>query len=172
MAGQPIKRRREAEERARALQEHQNKPRQELVLIRDVKQGETNKYTPEMAEMILDGLARGMSINDIGRQDGTPSAVTIRSWGMGNGKLAILGDFPAQFARAREMGWAYQIEEFKTIIDDAERKGTFEAMGFAKLRCDLIKWVASREHPEKWGDRKHVEHTGEVTHSHMLKELE
>ena len=124
-------------------------------------------FTREVADKILEGLAEGMTLREVCRQDGMPRESTVRLW--------VLDDrdgFAAQYALAREIGYQAMADELLEISDDGrndwiERDGEAvyngDHVARSRLRVDTRKWLLSKALPKVYGDKVGVEHSGAVS---------
>jgi len=130
------------------------------------KGGRPEVYTPELATIICDRLAKGESLRSICRDASIPDRATVNSW--------IVNDkhgFFAQYARAREVGLDEMADELFDIADDSTRdtfvddngneRTNSEVVARSRLRVDTRKWYLSKLAPKKYGDRITQEVVGE-----------
>lgn len=68
------------------------------------------------------------------------------------------------YARARE---AYAHAKVQQIHEIAESEPDVQR---ARLKCDNIKWEASKVIPKVYGDKQEIEHTGTITIAEALQE--
>lgn len=124
-------------------------------------------FTREVADNILDGLAEGMTLREVCRQEGMPPESTVRLWVMDD-----RDGFAAQYARAREIGYQAMADELLEISDDGrndwvERDGEAvyngDHVARSRLRVDTRKWLLSKALPKVYGDKVGVEHSGAVS---------
>lgn len=108
-------------------------------------------YSREVMDRVYDLMSEGMSLAQIGRLPGMPSAKSIRGW---------IIRFPEEegllYARARDLQAEHLAQEIVEIADsdtDPQR---------ARNRIDARKWVAAKLSPRRYGDRVEVEHSGSV----------
>lgn len=134
--------------------------------------GRPSVRTPENAAKICAGLAVGLSLRSVCKQDGMPDIATVIRW------LADDEEFRAQYARAREDQADAMAEELLEIADDGsndwmEREGKDKSIGWvlngehvqrSRLRVDARKWLMSKTKPKKYGDKIDVEHAGAIEH--------
>lgn len=134
----------------------------------------TGSYTPEIGEIICAGIASGMALTEVCRaHPELPSISTISFWV--NAESAAPG-FPLAYARARIAQAVVLESEIITISDDGTndymdrqtasgdtvRVLDSENVNRSRLRVDSRKWLLSKLHPDKYGDRVAVEHSGTV----------
>ena len=119
----------------------------------------SGKYTPGIGNKIIDLMADGASLRDIAAMAGMPSRQTMSAWG-NNGEVSS-PDFPGRYARARAAGCHSQFEDIREIEQKLLRE-EFEDPQNARIASDLIKWRLSKMLPGVYGERTHVEHSGEV----------
>ena len=124
--------------------------------------GRPSDYSPEIADIICERIADGVSLREICRTEDMPSKAAVFRW------LAAHADFRDQYARAREAQADALADELLDIADDGdndwmERKGedgqslgwreNGEAIQRSRLRVDTRKWIASKLKPKKYGDK-------------------
>ena len=124
--------------------------------------GRPSDYSPEIADIICERIADGVSLREICRTEVMPSKAAVFRW------LAAHADFRDQYARAREAQADALADELLDIADDGdndwmERKGedgqslgwreNGEAIQRSRLRVDTRKWIASKLKPKKYGDK-------------------
>jgi hypothetical protein len=106
-----------------------------------------------MALKICSFTVRGNSLERISRRNGMPSIDSMVEWQRRHPEFARLMDI-ARKARAD-----LRAEQVVDIADAA----TPATERVARLRVDARKWDASKERPEKWGDRVNVSGQVDVT---------
>lgn len=123
--------------------------------------GET-VYTQEIAEYICEELAKGRTLRDVCRDEGTPAESTVRLWALDDRE-----GFAAQYARAREIGYFAMADECVEIADDGrndwqvrqdEEGGVAyqlngEHVARSRLRLDTRKWLLAKALPKVFGDK-------------------
>ena len=124
--------------------------------------GRPSDYSPEIADLICERIADGISLREICRTEDMPSKAAVFRW------LAAHAEFRDQYARAREAQADALADELLDIADDGdndwmERKGedgqslgwreNGEAIQRSRLRVDTRKWIASKLKPKKYGDK-------------------
>jgi hypothetical protein len=121
--------------------------------------GGRDKYTEEIAEIILKRIACGEGLNTVCQSDPRlPHETTVRSW--------VLDDhngFAARFHRAREMGFDSVAEQIISIGDASiMHNGNPDnaLVQHARLMSDNRKWLLSKLVPRKYGDKVTQEITG------------
>jgi hypothetical protein len=110
--------------------------------------GRPSRYSDEIADTIINGLASGLSLRKICRADEMPDRETVFRW------IETRPDFAAKYARAREFQAEANAEEIIDIADDEDDPAK------ARVRIDARKWVASKLLPKKYGDKATVQHEG------------
>lgn len=124
--------------------------------------GRPSKYTPEIAQSIIEQLSEGVPLRVICRQDGMPAWRTVYDWIDRDEELS------AHIARARLLGFDAIAEECLDIADDSSKdyretdKGPVydaEHVQRSKLRVEtrlklLASWASS-----KYGNRQQIEAT-------------
>lgn len=114
------------------------------------------QWTEQTESEIFNRLIDGESIVDIcgiGRDDWLPSKVTFYA------RLVKDEEFANRYARAREAQAHNEVDEIRSIADEA----TPEDVAVARLRVDARKWRASKLAPKKYGDKLDVNHGGSFT---------
>jgi len=131
------------------------------------KAGRPSRYTDALAAKICKRLAEGESLRSICRDEALPPESTVRGWVVDDHK-----GFPAQYARARDIGLDVMADEILEISDDGsndwmERQGensegwmlNGEHVQRSRLRIDSRKWLLSKMAPKRYGDK--FQHVGE-----------
>ena len=114
-----------------------------------------SKYTPELAEKIVEGISEGRSLRAICAQEGMPSTSTVLSWLEDADKK----EFAEQYAHARAKAYKMLADE---ILEDASPKSEDSAVLVARdrLLVDTKKWMLSKMLPKIYGDKVQAEVTG------------
>lgn len=127
------------------------------------------RYSPEIAAEICDRLAQGESLRAICEDLHMPSERAVRFW-----VLDDLNGFASQYARARAVGYERMAEEILAISDTpmVGTKSVSKATGLEitegdmiehrRLQVDTRKWMLAKMLPKVYGDKQHVELTGQV----------
>ena len=123
--------------------------------------GRPSLYTPELAALICERLANGMTLREVCRDDAMPQESTVRQWA-----VTDYQGFSAQYAKAREIGYQCMADETLDIADNArndwmERNGEDDAgwqangehIQRSRLRVDTRKWLLSKVLPKVYGDK-------------------
>ena len=123
--------------------------------------GQPTKFNPVIAAQILSRISNGETLPTIVEGLGIPIQ-NIYNW------LDKNPDFLESYQRSRE-------QQAKTLVDrmldeTADLKND-QALA-ARVRSDVIKWVASRYAPSQFSDSRRLELKAEIlhTHSHELSE--
>lgn len=130
--------------------------------------GRPSEFTQEIADVICERIASGVSLRSIVEADDMPAASTVFKW------LSERETFSEQYARAREAQADALFDEMLDIADDARNdwmvsRGEDENEAWrlngehiqrSKLRLEARKWMASKLQPKKYGDKVTNEHTG------------
>jgi hypothetical protein len=129
------------------------------------------RYSPELADRVIEHLVEGDSLRKICEMDGMPSRRSVFYW------LKDNEDFRQRYEIARLMQIEYWAHEIIEIADDTsgdfiinergERVVDHEHINRARLRVDARKWLMSKLHPQRYGDRV----TADVTVRRDLREL-
>jgi hypothetical protein len=122
--------------------------------------GRPSSYTFEVSEEICQQMAGGKGLRQICAQEGMPSRPTVLRW------LEDNAGFRDRYARAREqlMDW-YSEEILRIAFDDSGDlilNGDRPIAGHhvvqrARLKVDTVKWVMSKLHPGRYGDRPAID---------------
>jgi len=134
--------------------------------------GRPSSYSPEIAQRICDELARGKSLRRICEADDMPADRTVFRW------LDSNEEFRQQYARAREEQAEHYAHEIIEIADDGSNdtyedddghvKTNYDVIQRSRLRVDARKWIAAKLLPKKYGEMKHIEHSGSVTLEQLI----
>ena len=92
-----------------------------------------------------------------------PGETTVRRW------LRDHEEFRREYARARELQADHYADEIVKIADECDSKNGREVEK-ARLRIDARKWHMSKTAPKKYGERQHLEHSGELTLTDLIRE--
>lgn len=128
------------------------------------------KYTPALGGIICERMSEGLSLKTICKDETMPLARTVYEW------IEGIQQFRHNYARATNERGAAIFEESLDIADDGSndwmvREGKDGATGWAlngehvnrsRLRVETRKWFLSRMDPKKYGDKQHVEHSGDI----------
>jgi len=128
-------------------------------------------YSPELAGRVCELMIEGVSLRKICEMAGMPSRRSIFYWLQNN------GEFRERYEIARLMQVEYWAHEIIEIADDAsgdfvinergDRVMDNEAINRARLRVDARKWLMSKLHPQRYGDRV----TADITVKRDMREL-
>lgn len=114
-------------------------------------------YTPRLAALICERMAKGESLRSICEADNMPAESTVRLWAVED-----RDGFAAQYARARETQMDALAEDIIEIADDSGFDAHVvdgravvdgEAINRARLRVDARKWLMSKIAPKRYGDK-------------------
>lgn len=122
--------------------------------------GRPTAYTEAIGYAICEGLANGIPLTRICREESMPGVATVYRW------LDSDPIFRDRYSRSREdqadtmadeiisIADTVMIGEKVTIEDDGKTKTvTGDMVERSRLRIDSRKWVASKLKPKKYGDR-------------------
>jgi hypothetical protein len=128
-------------------------------------------YSPAIADRVCELMIEGVSLRAICEMSGMPARRSIFYWLQNN------GEFREKYEIARLMQvecWAHEIIEIAddtsgdfVINERGERVIDHEAINRARLKIDARKWLMSKLHPQRFGDRV----TADVTVRGDVKEL-
>lgn len=134
--------------------------------------GRPTIYTEELASKICDGIASGVSLVQICRQDGMPHEMTVLRW-VHDTVTDVPSEFRMRFLRAREIGTHHMAHECLEIADDSSgdikyvgREGEerealdSEFVARSKLRIDTRMKLMGMWNKRDYGDKKAVELSG------------
>jgi hypothetical protein len=128
-------------------------------------------YTPELADRVCELMIEGQSLRKICETPGMPSRRNIFNW------LKDNADFREKYEIARMLQAEWWSHEILAIADDSSGDITInehgeqivdhENINRSRLRVDARKWLMSKLHPQRYGDRV----TADVTMRRDVKEL-
>lgn len=105
--------------------------------------GRPSSYTPELGDLILNGLIAGESMRKLCAPEDMPDRGTVVRW------LAEHPDFAAKYAHAREA----QADTMDDMILEEAEKVTPETAAAARVKIDAYKWRAAKLKPKVYGDK-------------------
>ena len=130
--------------------------------------GRPSLYTPELLDQIVERLAGGEPMAQICREDGMPTARTVRNWMKERGESVF-----SSIAEAREDGEEWLAAEC-LLIADTPREGrvvkeelvdgvmvvtevkTDDMLGHRKLQIETRLKLLAKWNPRKYGDQVNV----------------
>jgi len=128
-------------------------------------------YSPELADRVCELMIEDVSLRKICKMSGMPSRRVIFNW------LKENEEFRGKYEIARLMQVEYWAHEIIEIADDTsgdfiinehgERVVDHENINRARLKVDARKWLMSKLHPHRYGDRV----TADVTVRRDVKEM-
>lgn len=132
--------------------------------------GKRSLYDPEIIERVITGLAEGIPLRELCRQEGMPARRTVDDWREADPELS------ARIARAREKGFDAIAEDSLEIADDGrndwvERQkddgSTYidyngDHVQRSKLRVDTRLKLLAKWDPKRYGDKQQLEHSGSI----------
>ena len=114
-------------------------------------------YSPELGARVCELMIEGVSLRKISEMSGMPSRRAIFNW------LKDNDEFRERYEVARLMQveyWAHEIIEIADEIsgdiiinEHGERVVDYENINRARLKIDARKWLMSKLHPRRYGDR-------------------
>jgi terminase small subunit-like protein len=146
---------------------------QHLVLARAMPKDRRSylPYSPELADRVCELMIEGVSLRKICAMSGMPSRRSIFNWFKDN------EEFRERYGIARLMQieyWSHEIIEIADdssgdyiITEDGRHVVDHENINRARLRVDARKWLMSKLHPQRYGDRV----TTDVTVRRDMREL-
>ena len=145
--------------------------------------GRPSDYTPELGDIICEGIAEQRSLAKICAEDGMPAPRTVYSW------LRLHTEFQHNYVNAKEDQADAMVEDMLDIADnevaqplisdsgspvmmDGEAVMVRDAVGVAhaKLRVDTRKWAASKFKMKAYGDKATTVHEGNVGLTDMTEQ--
>lgn len=121
------------------------------------KTGRPSKFSEEIANEICERIAQGEGLRKIAELEGMPDRRTVFRW------LDSNQSFRHQYAQARERCSDFWAEEILQIADDGrndtyvdergKKKTDWDNVHRSRLRIDTRKWLMSKLHPKKYGDK-------------------
>lgn len=127
------------------------------------------KYTQELADKVCSLLALGQSMRTICKDDSIPNISTLFRW------IRTNEGFCTQYTRAKQESADALTDEMLDICDDGTNdwmdendednpgwQFNGEHLQRSRLRVETRKWLAAKLKPKKYGDFRHVEHSGKV----------
>lgn len=122
--------------------------------------GRQTLFAPEIAALICARLAEGKSLTAICKAASMPAESTVRAWAVDD-----VQGFAADYARAREIGYARLGDEILRIADTPQigTKSVSKITGLEvtegdmiehrRLQVDARKWMLSKMLPKVYGDK-------------------
>jgi hypothetical protein len=145
------------------------KPSKDIIPVEPkapAKRGKPSKRTPEIVELILEGISNGKTLTSLCEATEMPHVQTWYDWLEKDAELSI------RFARAREKGYDVIAEECLKIADmtaldtiDTEQGKEVcnsEWIARSRLRVDTRLKLLAKWSPKKYGDKMEVEQTLKV----------
>lgn len=129
--------------------------------------GRPSSYTQDLADLICEGLASGMSMRTVCKGEDMPAMQTVFRW------LRIHPEFCEQYTRAKAEAADALVEEMIDICDDgtndwmevhdkdgasAGYKINGEHVQRSRLRVETRKWIAAKLKPKKYGEKLDLNH--------------
>jgi len=137
--------------------------------------GRPTKYTQEIADLICEQLAMGISMRSISKDDVFPAMSTMFKW------LREHEEFSEQYVKAKQESADAMAEEILYITDTPERgmivttkaDGTIETkeedmLGHRRLQVDTRKWLMAKMKPKVYGDKLDMTSDGKALPSPIL----
>jgi len=119
------------------------------------KRGRPTKYTDAIAEEICTRLAAGESLNHICAAESMPAKSTVLGW--------VVNDREGFFDHYERARLAAGHGEGDQVAEIGLRtlSGEYDPQA-AKVAIDALKWSSARKASKAYGDRQHVEHSGDA----------
>lgn len=116
--------------------------------------GRPSDYTQDLADIICEELARGVSLRTICLSEDMPDARSVFRW------LRTNKEFCQQYTRAKEESADADLETIEELGDiaiqeakDADPKSSNAIVNAYKIKADNLKWGMSKKKPKKYGDK-------------------
>jgi hypothetical protein len=122
----------------------------------------TSVYSPDVASEICRRVSNGETLREVCRTPGMPPESTVRWW-----YLTDTDGFAARYMRARESqaeAWADQ------IVEISQERHT--EPNDRRVRVDTKKWLMSKLHPRRYGDKVTVSGDPDAPIRHMVATVE
>ena len=126
------------------------------------------KIDLNIVEEVLLWVSEGGTLRSYCRQDNKPAFTTIYKWMNKNTDESI--DFRERFARARESGADCIADSIMEIIDEEPRMIGEDQQRIdpahiqeKKVRAELRLKLLAKWHPQKWGEKTNLDHSGAVS---------
>ncbi|QGZ42706.1 hypothetical protein IP92_05762 [Pseudoduganella flava] len=126
--------------------------------------GRPSTFTQEIADEIIQRLAKGEPLEKICRDEHMPAVRTVNHWREGDAA------FKADIARAREEGFDAIAAECLDIADDGRNDKYIDDNGMVRTDADVIQRsklrietrlkLLAKWDPKRYGDKIQQEHTG------------
>ncbi len=122
-------------------------------------------YSKEIARNICERIANGEALKHICEGEDYPNESTVHDW------VNKKSEFAKLYAHARARQADHYAQEILEIADDSSKdfidsedgkKLDSEHVQRSKLRIDTRKWLAAKLAPKRYGDKTHVEHSGDA----------
>ena len=111
--------------------------------------GRPPEFNAEIADRICTSLSEGKSLRRVCKGRGMPSRRSVYNW------LEKYPEFVKDYNKARQEQADWHADEIIEIADKPDLDPNDK-----RIRVDARKWVASKLHHKRYGDR--LEHAGEV----------
>jgi len=145
--------------------------------------GRPSNYTPELGDLICEGVSERKSLVKICNDDSMPAPRTVYSW------LRKHPEFLQNYEQAKEDQADAMVEDMLQIADDEVAQPLIgdngkpvlldgspvmvrDAVGVAhaRLRVDTRKWAASKFKSKKYGEKSTTVHEGNVGLTDMTED--
>jgi len=114
--------------------------------------GRPSKFTPQLADEIVQRISEGEPLAQICRSDGIPALRTVYDW------MDADADFSARIARARIAGYDQIANEALSIADTS--LPISEEIQRAKLRVETRLKLLAKWDPKRYGEKVSTEISG------------
>ena len=143
--------------------------------------GRPSLFTPELGFEICTRMAEGESVRSICRDPKMPCRKTINNWLL----KPELKEFLRQYELAENLRAETYFDEILDIANDSSndyiekktkngeivRIANRANIQRARLKIDVLKWSLSKMLPNKFGNRVHTEHSGNVSVKTLLEQI-
>ncbi|HJU20595.1 MAG TPA: hypothetical protein VJ770_29450 [Stellaceae bacterium] len=117
-----------------------------MTLAAPLKRGPPCKYTPDLAQQILDAMLRHGSLRRAcEREPALPDRETVRKW------LMAQPEFAAAYARVRATLVEDWVDDMIEIADD----NTIDPLS-RRVMVETRRWIASKLAPGRFGDKVQI----------------
>lgn len=121
--------------------------------------GRPTAYTPELGDLVCDGIISGLSLKKICMDDALPTSRTVFTW------LRTYPDFLHNYDRAKE-------DQAKTMVEDALDIADNECIepSHKKIMVDTRKWASSKYDRKRFGEHQVIDTSVTIKHEDLTDE--
>lgn len=128
-------------------------------MSKKIKDGRPTTYTPELGDLVCDGIISGLSLKKICLDDSLPTSRTVFTW------LRTYPDFLRNYDRAKEDQAKAMVEDALDIADNEEIE-----VGHKNIMVNTRKWASSKYDRKRFGDHQIIDTTVVVKHEDLTDE--